>query len=105
MQDNSLKEAYPSIHGHGTSSRNPLRQDENIHALHGRVNVYRPAYYSDRTLKGMFATNNDFYFSVSPFRYRHTHLQASGMDSKNMITRIFITGFLLFLSSGLPVQQ
>ncbi|MDR1201588.1 MAG: DUF6268 family outer membrane beta-barrel protein [Tannerellaceae bacterium] len=31
------------------------------------INAYRPAYYSDRTLKGMFATNNDFYFSVSPY--------------------------------------
>ncbi|MDR2680099.1 MAG: DUF6268 family outer membrane beta-barrel protein [Tannerella sp.] len=31
------------------------------------INAYRPAYYSDRTLKGMFAMDNDFYFSVSPY--------------------------------------
>lgn len=31
------------------------------------INAMRPAYYSDRTLKGMFATNNDFYFRVSPY--------------------------------------
>lgn len=31
------------------------------------LNLYRPASYSDRTLKGMFASNNDYYFSVSPY--------------------------------------
>jgi hypothetical protein len=31
------------------------------------INVFRPAYYSDRTLKGMFATNNDYYFRISPY--------------------------------------
>lgn len=31
------------------------------------LNLYRPASYSDRTLKGMFASNNDYYFSASPY--------------------------------------
>nr|WP_229208471.1 DUF6268 family outer membrane beta-barrel protein [Dyadobacter psychrophilus] len=31
------------------------------------LNLYRPAAYSDRTLKGMFAGNNDYYFAVSPY--------------------------------------
>lgn len=31
------------------------------------LNLYRPASYSDRTLKGMFASTNDYYFSASPF--------------------------------------
>jgi hypothetical protein len=31
------------------------------------LNLYRPASYSDRTLKGMFAGNNDYYFTVSPY--------------------------------------
>ena len=31
------------------------------------INAVRPAYYSDRTLKGMFATNNDYYFRISPY--------------------------------------
>ncbi|MDR2039680.1 MAG: DUF6268 family outer membrane beta-barrel protein [Bacteroidales bacterium] len=31
------------------------------------LNLYRPASYSDRTLKGVFATDNDYYFSVSPY--------------------------------------
>lgn len=31
------------------------------------LNLYRPASYSDRTLKGMFASDNDYYFSVSPY--------------------------------------
>ena len=31
------------------------------------INAYRPAYYSDRSLKGMFATSNDYYFSISPY--------------------------------------
>jgi hypothetical protein len=31
------------------------------------INAFRPAYYSDRTLKGMFATNNDYYFRISPY--------------------------------------
>ncbi|WP_353719838.1 DUF6268 family outer membrane beta-barrel protein [Dyadobacter sp. 676] len=31
------------------------------------LNLYRPAAYSDRTLKGMFASNNDYYFSASPY--------------------------------------
>jgi hypothetical protein len=30
------------------------------------INAYRPAYYANRTLKGMFAIDNDYYFSVSP---------------------------------------
>lgn len=30
-------------------------------------NLYRPASYSDRTLKGVFASDNDYYFSVSPY--------------------------------------
>lgn len=31
------------------------------------LNIYRPASYSDRTLKGVFATDNDYYFSTSPY--------------------------------------
>jgi hypothetical protein len=31
------------------------------------LNLYRPASYIDRTLKGVFASNNDYYFSVSPY--------------------------------------
>ena len=31
------------------------------------LNLYRPASYSDRTLKGVFASDNDYYFSVSPY--------------------------------------
>lgn len=31
------------------------------------INAVRPAYYSDRTLKAMFSTDNDYYFSVSPY--------------------------------------
>lgn len=31
------------------------------------LNLYRPAAYSDRTLKGVFASDNDYYFSVSPY--------------------------------------
>ncbi len=31
------------------------------------LNIYRPASYSDRTLKGVFATDNDYYFSASPY--------------------------------------
>ncbi|RZJ91350.1 MAG: histidine kinase [Chryseobacterium sp.] len=31
------------------------------------LNLYRPASYSDRTLKGVFASDNDFYFTVSPY--------------------------------------
>ncbi|MBT2623661.1 DUF6268 family outer membrane beta-barrel protein [Chryseobacterium sp. ISL-6] len=31
------------------------------------VNLYRPASYNERTLKGMFAGNNDYYFSISPY--------------------------------------
>ncbi len=31
------------------------------------VNVCRPTYYSDRSFKGMFAMDNDFYFTVSPY--------------------------------------
>jgi hypothetical protein len=31
------------------------------------LNLYRPASYSDRTLKGVFATDNDYFFSVSPY--------------------------------------
>lgn len=31
------------------------------------LNLYRPASYNDRTLKGMFTGNNDYYFSISPY--------------------------------------
>src|SRR5690606_17880966 len=31
------------------------------------LNLYRPASYSDRTLKGVFAGDNDYHFSVSPY--------------------------------------
>lgn len=31
------------------------------------LNLYRPASYIDRTLKGVFASDNDYYFSVSPY--------------------------------------
>lgn len=31
------------------------------------LNLYRPASYSDRTLKGIFASDNDYYFTVSPY--------------------------------------
>jgi hypothetical protein len=31
------------------------------------LNIYRPASYSDRTLKGVFAGDNDYYFSTSPY--------------------------------------
>lgn len=31
------------------------------------LNLFRPAAYTDRTLKGVFATDNDYYFSVSPY--------------------------------------
>lgn len=31
------------------------------------INAVRPTYYSDRTLKGMFAMDNDYYFSISPY--------------------------------------
>ncbi|WP_418360545.1 DUF6268 family outer membrane beta-barrel protein [Sphingobacterium detergens] len=31
------------------------------------LNLYRPASYSDRTLKGVFSSDNDYHFSVSPY--------------------------------------
>ncbi len=31
------------------------------------LNLYRPAAYTDRTLKGVFAGDNDYYFTVSPY--------------------------------------
>lgn len=31
------------------------------------LNLYRPASYSDRTLKGVFAGDNDYHFAVSPY--------------------------------------
>ncbi|MFC6101363.1 DUF6268 family outer membrane beta-barrel protein [Olivibacter domesticus] len=31
------------------------------------LNLYRPASYSNRTLKGVFASDNDYFFSVSPY--------------------------------------
>ncbi len=31
------------------------------------INAIRPTYYSDRTLKGMFSTDNDYYFQVAPY--------------------------------------
>lgn len=33
----------------------------------GGLNLFRPASYTDRTLKGVFAGDNDYYFSVSPY--------------------------------------
>ena len=31
------------------------------------LNLYRPASFSERSLKGVFASDNDYYFSVSPY--------------------------------------
>ena len=31
------------------------------------LNLYRPASYSNRTLKGVFAADNDYFFSTSPY--------------------------------------
>lgn len=31
------------------------------------LNLYRPASYSERSLKGVFASDNDYYFAVSPY--------------------------------------
>lgn len=31
------------------------------------INAVRPAYFSDRTLKAMFRTGNDYYFQISPY--------------------------------------
>lgn len=31
------------------------------------LNLYRPASYSNRTLRGVFASDNDYYFTVSPY--------------------------------------
>lgn len=31
------------------------------------LNLYRPASYSNRTLKGVFAADNDYFFSASPY--------------------------------------
>ena len=31
------------------------------------INAYRPAFYQNRSLKSLFATNNDYYFRVSPY--------------------------------------
>jgi hypothetical protein len=31
------------------------------------LNLYRPAAYSNRTLKGVLAANNDYYFTLSPY--------------------------------------
>ena len=31
------------------------------------INAYRPAFYDDRALKSMFATDNDYYFRISPY--------------------------------------
>lgn len=31
------------------------------------LNLYRPTSYSDRNLKGVFASDNDYYFTVSPY--------------------------------------
>ena len=33
----------------------------------GGLNLFRPASYTDRKLKGVFAGDNDYYFSVSPY--------------------------------------
>ncbi|MEL7586166.1 MAG: DUF6268 family outer membrane beta-barrel protein [Prolixibacteraceae bacterium] len=37
-----------------------------ISAMAG-LNLFRPASYTERTLKGVFSTDNDYYFSVSPY--------------------------------------
>lgn len=31
------------------------------------INAIRPAYYTDRTLKAMFKSGNDYYFQISPY--------------------------------------
>lgn len=31
------------------------------------INAVRPAYYTDRTLKAMFKSDNDYYFQISPY--------------------------------------
>jgi hypothetical protein len=31
------------------------------------ISTYRPSYYSDRTLKGIYAINNDYFFTISPY--------------------------------------
>ena len=31
------------------------------------INAVRPTYYNDRSLKGMFAMDNDYYFRISPY--------------------------------------
>lgn len=31
------------------------------------INATRPAFYSNRTFKGMFASNNDYFFRISPY--------------------------------------
>jgi len=52
-----------------TGFRPELKFGETGFSMTGMVglNLYRPASYSDRTLKGVFASDNDYYFSVSPY--------------------------------------
>lgn len=52
-----------------TGFRPELKLGESGLSLTGMVglNLYRPASYSDRTLKGVFASDNDYYFNVSPY--------------------------------------
>jgi len=52
-----------------TGFRPELKLGEKGFSLTGMagLNLYRPASYSYRTLKGVFAGDNDYYFSVSPY--------------------------------------
>jgi len=51
-----------------TGFRPQLKISEKI-AITGMagLNLYRPASYSNRTLKGVFAADNDYFFSTSPY--------------------------------------
>lgn len=52
-----------------TGFRPELKLGESGLSLTGMagLNLYRPASYSNRTLKGVFASDNDYYFNVSPY--------------------------------------
>ncbi len=52
-----------------TGLRPEIKFSETGLSLFGMVglNLYRPATYSNRTLKGVFASDNDYYFSASPY--------------------------------------
>jgi hypothetical protein len=51
-----------------TGFRPEIRIDKKLYVTGmAGLNLYRPASYSDRTLKGVFASDNDYYFSVSPY--------------------------------------